>query len=356
MAGILFFFSSGLFLGWSLGANDAANVFGTAVATRMVRFTTAAAIASVCVIIGAVWGGGGAAAGLAKVGAVDTIAGAFTVALSAAVTVSWMTRAGLPVSTSQAIVGALVGWDLFAGISPDHTQLAKVASTWVVCPLLAAAFAWTLYHITATVIHLCRPHLLWQDQLLRLGLLIAGALGALSLGANNIGNVMGPFLGSASIPALQIGSLQLLTADQFLFFLGAVAIAVGIVSYSRRVMFTVGRQLLPLNPLASWVVVVAHSLVLLVFSSTTLNHLLETYHLPQIPLIPVSSSQAIVGAVLGVALAQARGKAIRQFHWSKLGGIAAGWVATPPAAGLLCYILLFIVQNVFNEPVYVTNR
>ena len=38
----VFFLSSGLFLGWSLGANDAANVFGTAVGARMIRFTTAA--------------------------------------------------------------------------------------------------------------------------------------------------------------------------------------------------------------------------------------------------------------------------------------------------------------------------
>ena len=34
------FLSSGLFLGWSLGANDAANIFGTAVGTKMVRFRT----------------------------------------------------------------------------------------------------------------------------------------------------------------------------------------------------------------------------------------------------------------------------------------------------------------------------
>ena len=38
----LIFLSSGLFLGWSLGANDAANIFGTAVSTRMVKFKTAA--------------------------------------------------------------------------------------------------------------------------------------------------------------------------------------------------------------------------------------------------------------------------------------------------------------------------
>lgn len=57
---VLIFLISGLFLGWSLGANDAANVFGTAVGTRMLRFKTAALIASVFVIIDAVIGGAGA--------------------------------------------------------------------------------------------------------------------------------------------------------------------------------------------------------------------------------------------------------------------------------------------------------
>ena len=53
---VLFFLTSGLFLGWSLGANDAANVFGTAVGSRMIRFTTAAVICSVFVVLGPTWG------------------------------------------------------------------------------------------------------------------------------------------------------------------------------------------------------------------------------------------------------------------------------------------------------------
>ena len=57
------FLSSGLFLGWSLGANDAANLFGTAVGTKMVRFATAALVASVFVVLGAVSGGAGASGG-----------------------------------------------------------------------------------------------------------------------------------------------------------------------------------------------------------------------------------------------------------------------------------------------------
>ena len=52
---VLIFLSSGLFLGWSLGANDAANVFGTAVGTRRVKFSTAAFVCSGFIILGAVF-------------------------------------------------------------------------------------------------------------------------------------------------------------------------------------------------------------------------------------------------------------------------------------------------------------
>ena len=77
---VLVFLSSGLFLGWSLGSNDAANIFGTAVGSRMVMFSTAAVICAVFVVLGAVFGGAGAAHGLGKLGAVNAIAGSFMVA------------------------------------------------------------------------------------------------------------------------------------------------------------------------------------------------------------------------------------------------------------------------------------
>ena len=80
---IILFISSGLFLGWTLGANDAANIFGSAVGSRMVSFTRAAVIASVFVILGAVIQGAGASDTLGRLGSVNAIGGAFTVALAA---------------------------------------------------------------------------------------------------------------------------------------------------------------------------------------------------------------------------------------------------------------------------------
>ncbi len=102
---IWFYLISGLFLGWSLGANDGANIFGTAVGTRMIKFRTAAIVSAVFVVLGAVISGAGATQTLGELGAVNAIAGSFTVALAAAVTVTWMTKLKMPVSTSQAIEG-----------------------------------------------------------------------------------------------------------------------------------------------------------------------------------------------------------------------------------------------------------
>ena len=120
-----FFLTSGLFLGWSLGANDAANVFGTAVGSRMISFRKAAVYCGIFVILGAVVSGAGASKTLGELGAVNAIAGAFVVALAAGVTVYWLTVLGYPVSTTQAIVGAIIGWDLFAGALIDYRRPGK---------------------------------------------------------------------------------------------------------------------------------------------------------------------------------------------------------------------------------------
>ena len=347
-AAILFFLSSGLFLGWSLGANDAANVFGTAVGTRMIHFATAAVICSVFVILGAMISGGGAAHTLGRLGEINALPGAFMVALSAALAVYVMTRAGLPVSTTQAIVGGIIGWNLFSDTTTDASTLIKILSTWLICPLLAAVFAVVLYKMVTLLLKATKPHLLRLDAYTRLGLLLAGAFGAYSLGANNIANVMGVFVPVSPFTNFSVLGIYTASSTQQLFLLGGLAIAVGVMTYSRRVMMTVGGRLLPLSPVAAWVVVVAHSLVLFIFASQGLEALLAGAGLPTIPLVPVSSSQAIVGAVLGIGLL----KGGRMIRWRVLGGIGTGWVFTPLIAGLVCFVGLFFMQNVFNQQVY----
>lgn len=339
----LIFLSSGLFLGWSLGSNDAANIFGTAVGSRMLSFKKAAWIASIFVVIGAVFQGRGATETLSSLGSVDALAGAFTVSLCAAITVFLMTRSGLPVSTSQAVVGAIVGWSAFTGNQTDYVVLTKIVSTWVTGPLLGMIFAALLFLLLRRVLRRMQIHVLKLDSIIRTGLIMAGAFGAYSLGANNIANVMGVFVASAPNIELNFG-LFVLDGVQILFLIGGIAISVGIFTYSHKVMQTVGRGILALTPEAALVVVLAQALVLFLFSSASFSSFLLLLGLPPLPLVPVSSTQVVVGAVLGIGLV----KGVNEIKGKTLGGIAIGWVATPVVAGILTFFVLFFVQNVFG--------
>ena len=339
----LVFLTSGLFLGWSLGANDASNIFGTAVGSRMVSFKRAAWVASIFVILGAVFQGRGAAETLTSLGSVDALGGAFTVSLCAAFTVFLMTRASLPVSTSQAVVGAIVGWSFFTGNPTDYSVLTKIVSTWVLGPILGMIISALLFLLLRRMLRKFQIHVLKLDSIIRNGLIIVGAFGAFSLGANNIANVMGVFILSAPNIEMNFG-LFVLDGAQVLFLIGGIAISVGIFTYSHKVMRTVGKGILALNAEAALVVVLAQALVLFLFSSISFSNFLMAIGLPPLPLVPVSSTQVVVGAVVGIGLV----KGMQEVKGKMLGGIALGWIITPLVAGVFTFFTLFFVQNVFS--------
>ena len=344
---ILIFLLGGLFLGWSLGSNDAANVFGTAVGTRMIRFKTAAIVCSLFIILGAVISGSGTTETLGKLGAINALPGAFAACVAAGLSVYIMTKFGLPVSTTQAIVGAIVGWNLYTGSSTNIKVLFTILSTWILCPIIAALIAMLFFILTKKLLKNTTWHILRLDAYTRTALLIAGAFGAYSLGANNIANVMGVFVPIAPFADIQLGSYLTFSSKEQLFLLGGIAIAVGVFTYSKKVMFTVGNDLLKLSPVAAFIVVIAHSIVLFLFASQGISHFLNSIHLPAIPLVPVSSSQAIVGAVIGIGIL----KGGKEVQWNIAGKITIGWFLLPVIAALISFVVLFVLQNIFNQTI-----
>lgn len=338
----ILFIASGLFLGWSLGANDAANLFGTAVGTKVVKFSTAAIIMSIFVVIGAVAHGTGASDTLGQLGAISALPGAFIVALASGITVFVMTKYGLPVSTSQSIVGAIIGWNLFVGQSTSLATLTKIMLTWILCPLLAALFSAGLYKLFRLSTRKLRLNIFLRHYFIRIGLIIVGAFGSYSLGANNIANVMGVFTNTTMFKPVHF-YLFTLDQTQILFLLGSLAISVGIFTYSKNVMTTVSNAIYEISPATALIVVLACSMVLFIFASEGLQNFLISVNLPPIPLVPVSSSQAVVGAVIGIGL----GKGDLHINYGKLKTIAIGWVLTPLMSLVLSFISLFFMQNVF---------
>ncbi len=343
------FLSSGLFLGWSLGANDASNIFGTAVGTKMVKFRTATIISSLFIILGAVYAGSGASQTLGHLGSINTLPGAFMAALAAAITIFWMVELSMPISTSQAIVGAIIGWNLFSSKPTDITILSQIVGTWIFCPILSGIIAVFIYWSIKSIIRKSHLHLIRQDCYTRIGLIIAGAFGAYALGANNIANVMGVFVEANPLKEIHFGSFFYLNSTQVLFFIGGVAISIGVGTYSKKVMDTIGNGIMKMSPLMAWVVVVSQSIVLFLFASQGLQHFLLSHDLPALPLVPVSSSQAVIGAVMGIGIA----KGGHDLNWGLIAKIAIGWITTPIIAALICYVSLFFLQNVFGQVVYI---
>jgi phosphate/sulfate permease len=309
----------------------------------MIRFRDAALVGSVFVVLGAVFQGRGGAETLSVLGKVDSMAGAFIVSLSAALVVHNMNLRGLPVSTSQAIVGGIIGWVIFNNKLPDYNALTKIVISWVSGPILGMIFAALLYRLLKKILLRSRIHAVQLDTWIRFGLILAGAFGAYSLGANNIANVMGVFLPMAPDLLLDFGLFSL-DGAQLLFLMGGLAIATGIYTTSRKVMQTVGNGLLSLSAEAAMVVVLSQALVMFLFSSSALEGLLRSMGLPSIPLVPVSSTQLVVGSILGIGMV----KGSREINTRMLAEIGAGWLLTPLAAGITTYLLLFIAMNVFN--------
>ncbi len=341
------FLSSGLFLGWSLGANDAANVFGTAVGSKMVRFKTAACIASFFIILGAVFGGSGTSKTLTELGTVNELAGAFMVALSAALAVYWMVNSSTPVSTTQAIVGSIVGWNIYCGFDTNTVILAKIVSTWIICPILSGCISVILYYLIKAYVKRGKIHLIRQDLYTRIGLILACAFGSYALGANNIANVMGVFVDASPFHAVNIGKIQL-SGTQILFFIGGLAISCGVFTYSKKIIKTIGTGVMSMSPIIAWIVVISQSIVLFLFASQGLKEIMMNMGLAPLPLVPVSSSQAVIGAVIGIGIA----KGGREVNWSILGKVALGWVTTPIISASICFVCLFFLENVFNLVVY----
>jgi len=304
---------SGLFLGWSLGSNDAANVFGTAVASRMVRYWTAVILCSVFVILGAVLEGQEGIATYNKMSSVTPNL-AFIVGLAAALSVTLMSYLKLPVSTSQAVVGALV----LAGImndSLDTSSLTKVVLCWVGTPIGAAIISIVLYYAVGKLLNALHPTIFQYDRWLRIALILAGSYGAYALGANNVANVTGAFVGPGMLTPMEA------------CVWGSCAIAVGVMTYSRNVMMTVGKGLVRLDAYTAFIAILGEAI---------------TVHIYAMLGVPVSTSQAIIGSILGIGLL----KGVRTINQRTLIKIVFGWLGTPAIAAGIAY-LLYTLMNTF---------
>ena len=289
--------AGGVYLGWSLGANDAANVFGTAVASHVITRRQACLLCSLAVVLGAVLQGEAGIQTLKGLTHYNTMT-VLVVSISAALTVTAMTLMRLPISTSQAMVGAIAG----VGLATNDMYwggLGKVVICWVATPFGGMLIAGVAYKVLGMLIRYIPMSMLTRDKVLWSGLLVVGTYGSYALGANNVANATGIFSG-------QIKGIE----DHHLALIGGLSIAAGVLTFSRRVMTAVGGGIMRLDAFTAFVAV---------------SSMAVTVHVFAVIGVPVSTSQAIIGSIMGIALI----RGVHAVKFRMLRRIGIGWVATP---------------------------
>ena len=207
---------AGLFMGWSLGTNDAANAFGTAVATRVVKYRTAVIIIAILVIVGAFIGGANNIDKVAELSTSNEVIASESQVLEAiknntvetlrlksaikaaiiftcaALTVFVMSYLKFPVSANQSITGAIIGWGLFYADYKDPEilainlpQIGKFASTWILNPLGAGIISFILVFLFHKFVEDKFSSLSHYDKIVKTGYLFAGAFASYSIGVNS---------------------------------------------------------------------------------------------------------------------------------------------------------------------------
>jgi PiT family inorganic phosphate transporter len=393
----------GFYMAWNIGANDVANSMASAVGAKAITIRQAIFIAGILNVLGAVFIGSHVTNTIRK-GIVSTdvltdphlaLIGALSALLAAALWVSFATWKSLPVSTTHSIVGAMIGFGIMAGGFSviKWGKLAAVVLSWVISPIFSLVIAFAMFKLIVKIILVKKDAFTAALKLspVFIGLaafvvvlsflfktplgktlaldewaallaasimaVLSGYAGmrllrrfvsgdnddgteevfrriqigtscyvALAQGANDVANAIGPlaviyFL----VKSGNVGSK--VPVPTFLLLFGGVGIATGICMAGHRVMDTIGTKITTLTNTRGFSVDFAAASTVLLASKMGL---------------PVSTTHAAVGGVLGVGLAGG----IEAVNFGIVIQIMVYWILTVPAAAVTSMVLFKILQLV----------
>ncbi len=388
----------GFYMAWSIGASDVANAMGTSVGSHALTIKQAIIVAAIFEFSGSFFIGGHVTNTI-KQGIIDPLMfsgdpmlfawGMTGALLSTAVWLQIASARGLPVSTTHSVIGALIGFGVVCG-GYDAVQwnaLGRIAMSWITAPILGGIIAWFVFfgirkYVLDTknpleVTQTWAPVMLFAVLLILGGTLflagglwwiavIASALGAfifaksirritrqfadrddalarvekvfawlqiitacfmaLAHGSNDVSNAIGPVAAVISI----VQSHHIVLSSQvpwWLLGLGGLGIVIGLATYGRKVIETIGHSITEITPTRGFAAEFGAAFTILIGSHFGL---------------PLSTTQVLVGAVIGVGLA----RGIAGLNLVVIRKILSSWIITIPATAAVSACLSLILKLV----------
>jgi len=308
----------GIGIGWSIGANDAANSLGTAVGAKVLTLRQAIILIAIFGLCGAFLQGSYVVKtigkGIVPMNTLDknlSLYLALVAAFSACFWVALATYWKMPISTSHSIVGAVAGAGLAIGAPVKWKMLLDIFICWIFTPVGAAVLGYIFYVIFKNVFYRIIPRRYIRVSVATL-IIISGCYVAYTWGANDVANATGVIAGAG-----------VLSPKASVIF-GGLAIILGIITWGYKVIETIGMRITHLVPIMAFSVQLASAI---------------NVHIYTVFGIPVSTSHSIVGAIFGVGLV----RGMRVLNMRIIRDIIISWLATPLVSGAISFFILKVI-------------
>lgn len=304
-----------LIYGFSIGANDAANSFGTWIGTRIGKIKTGMILCGSFALAGALLEGYKVSKTIGS-GIIPQEYITIEIAIIGLVSsILWVMAAsllGLPISTTHSIVGAVAGLG-FAILAPVKLDaLRNIVICWVTTPTGSFIIAFLIFSLLNFILKITN----FEEQFIKIGrifLTLTSCYVAYTWGANDVANA------TALISASNI------LTPRMACFIGGAGMLLGTVILGYKVAITVGFNVTRLDTIMGICANLATAITI---------HIFTELHMP------VSTSHAIVGAVFGVGLVKGKNlvnlKIVREIVFT--------WMVTPIFTGVLSIIIFHMVK------------
>jgi inorganic phosphate transporter, PiT family len=314
------------------GFHDAANAIATSVSTRALTPRLALIMAAVMNFVGALLGT--AVAETIATSIIDLSDTSNTHALTVIIAallgaigwnlITW--RLGLPSSSTHALIGGLVGAGLVSGLAVYWSSVVdKVVIPMVVSPVVGFGIAFLVMVGVLWLVRNTRPTRTYRR--FRLAQTVSASAMALGHGLQDAQKTMGVIY----LALLTVGWANPDTGiPLWVKVCAAAAISLGTYSGGWRIMRTLGRKIIEVDPARGFVA-----------ESVSASVLYVTAFAIQ---APVSTTHVVSSAIMGVG-ATKRASAVR---WGVARNIATAWVLTIPAAAIVAGLMYLLLHLFFH--------
>jgi inorganic phosphate transporter, PiT family len=160
--------------------------------------------------------------------------------------------------------------------------------------------------------------------------LLSACFVAFAHGSNDVGNAIAPLAVISYIQRTGSVPNDGLNIPIWILILGGIGIVAGLAIWGKKVIATIGENIISLQPSSGFCAELATATTILLASRLGL---------------PVSTSHALVGGVVGIGLVQN----LKSIKFQTLQGIAAAWVITVPISAILSATIFSIIRMIFNS-------